>query len=253
VRVIGLLLSIYCVAACGGSDDAVRHPGPCTAAGERTECTFTYDDADRLIGTECVEHAPGGDAPTTMTWTYANDALAGFTLDWYDDSFHGDETWTIAADEVTRIAHHGDGIYEYADTETYDPATFALTGIPFDPRLVPTADDALLTQHHVFTMTKSGEQTVDDYTFTYAPAEIPATGERVRTRNDGDSGVFEYEDGRPTDQPARAFQWDGDRLVERSEFDGRGYVYTYTYDAAGNLVQRGSSNDVIEYEYGCWQ
>lgn len=250
------------LAACDGAPTRL-HPGPCSASqGSRMSCGYTYDDAGRPLEATCDYRATATEYETgtvTARWTFDGDALVGYAVDRdFADTGVRDEAWTIGATEVTRTWNRNDGLYSRQRDEVYDAAGFALIGELYDLETGPSADDRLTSAHLVNRDAKTEGEEVFDYTYTYAPATIPADGQRVQTRTeDGETETFDYQGGRLLTDERYTYAWSGDRLIALDgRTDGNEDV-AYAYDAFGNLLERrgdwGGLVTVTTFDYGCWE
>jgi YD repeat-containing protein len=266
MRVVVTALLIY-TAACSDPDRApvlptAARPGPCTSHSTGgVDCTWTYDDQQRVTAVDCTEP---DDATRAEAYTYAaatGPALAVYVerlsrpnvaeADWYALQSKYD-IWTFGVDEVTLDSRRTTEV----SSRDVD-ATFAATLVrpwrhPFETERSWSygAEDSLLAYtEHVF---DDGCIYDESDEFTY----VDGDGVRTRTDRQGNTVTFTYNaDGRLVEVSgpsvlSASYTWTGPRL----DVDAlAGSEITYEHDAFDNLIRRVSGDDVTTFDYFCWE
>jgi hypothetical protein len=258
------------LAACGGSSAApepdargplvlptAARPGPCSSSmpGEFPRaCEMTYDTDDRITRMDCAfraELGAGGACEADEVWTWVYRVDGGVTITRRGQECHSAVFYLDALDVSAAITGtHRRSLSNYiTETTMTFEGELVLTRHPFEDQLalLDGADDALLGSQ----VTEDGEPTGETHTYSYDGP--PHVGVRTRTRDDGAQTTFEYDgQGRliatsgDDDTPARTYAYDGDRLVR----DG---TVEYEHDEHGNLIRRTDGDQVMLYDYYCWE
>ena len=225
---------------CADHSETRALPGPCAVAANRSvkRCDITYDSENRPASAVCTVYVRYTvESRTDMSWTY--DATTG-ELATYESKNHlqdGTVRWTW---EPTRV--RAEYLLPNAPpvlTHVYDRALFAFDPEPTPVHLIPIASLGLLSGYE--------GSMLENYTWTRA-------GNRL-TRTDGEGTTTTYdldERGRliSIDDGDYTYGYDGDRLVSHY---AAGDLYTYTYDAGGNISEyEDTFGQKRIFGYDCW-